>query len=245
MNEVQVVNVYHYPYWWGSPYWYPYPYWRPYPVSYHWGFYVGPNGAAVRFGTPSFHFTYWHFNNYNHYHRYPHYSSHLVGHYYRHPGWHGGSNNAVSGWLDDNRDRFPQDWSVSRNRADRFRDYGEFERRFDQRNRMNPGSQVSREQFLRENRGNYPNLQDRAQVGTLGRVGARQNREGLSGQRPGVTTNRPNVGQNRNITRPDVNRNWQRDIQRRQGIESHRGSWNRTQRNWNARGGSARRRGRG
>lgn len=108
VNVTVTYHVYPYSYWYGYPTWYGSPYWYPYPHWYHAGFYIGPNGAVIIVGTPSYHFTYWHFHG-RHY-AYPHLSHHFARHYKRHP--HGGGvADAVQDWADNNRDRLPRDWS--------------------------------------------------------------------------------------------------------------------------------------
>ncbi|MBS2211452.1 DUF3300 domain-containing protein [Carboxylicivirga mesophila] len=77
-QQVEVVNVNHYSYWYGYPYWYSYPYWRPYPWYYHTGFYYGSGGRIIYIGMPSYWYVGWHHRYYPN--RYPH----LTYHYYRH-----------------------------------------------------------------------------------------------------------------------------------------------------------------
>lgn len=82
-QEVEVVNVNHYSYWYGYPHWYGYPYWRPYPWYYHTGFYYGRGGRIVFIGMPSYWYVGWHHRYYPN--RYPHLSYHYYRHSHRHP----------------------------------------------------------------------------------------------------------------------------------------------------------------
>ncbi|TRX65692.1 DUF3300 domain-containing protein [Carboxylicivirga sp. M1479] len=77
-EQVEVVHINHYSYWYGYPYWYSAPYWRPYPWYYHTGFYYGPGGGVVFIGMPSYWYVGWH------HHYYPNRYPHLSYHYYRH-----------------------------------------------------------------------------------------------------------------------------------------------------------------
>jgi len=81
-QEVEVVHVNHYSYWYGYPYWYSYPYWRPYPWYYHTGFYYG-SGGVIFIGMPSYWYVGWHHRYYPN--RYPHLTYHYYRHAHRHP----------------------------------------------------------------------------------------------------------------------------------------------------------------
>ncbi len=82
-QNVEIVHVHHYSYWYGYPYWYASPYWRPYPWYFHTGFYYGPGGRMVFIGMPSYYYVGWHHRRYPN--RYPHLSYHYCRHSYRHP----------------------------------------------------------------------------------------------------------------------------------------------------------------
>lgn len=86
--------TYSYNYWYGYPYWYTYPFWTPVPYYYHTGFYIGPGGAVVIIGLPSFHYVHWHYTFYPHMHVHLH--GHYHRHYARHPHGHGGFHAAVN-----------------------------------------------------------------------------------------------------------------------------------------------------
>ncbi|MCB0628331.1 MAG: DUF3300 domain-containing protein [Saprospiraceae bacterium] len=92
--QTTVKVVYSYPYWYGYPYWYTYPYWAPVPYYYHTGFYIGPGGAVIIVGLPSYHYVHWHYTYYPTLHVHLH--AHYYRHYQRHPHGHGGFHAAVN-----------------------------------------------------------------------------------------------------------------------------------------------------
>ncbi|HYV91657.1 MAG TPA: hypothetical protein VE978_07740 [Chitinophagales bacterium] len=127
---------YPYPYWFGYPYWYPYYYWYPYPYWFDWGFYYDPLGHIVIIGLPSYYFTYWYFYYPTHYYNYPHLCNTYVNYYYSPRRVVSDNTNVVRGWVNDNRDYLPRDFTAnSANRVDAIRQLGHLETDWQTQNR--------------------------------------------------------------------------------------------------------------
>lgn len=149
-----------YRWWFGYPTWYTRPYWRPYPWWYHWGYYYGPGGEMMVFGTPSWYFGWWHFRYHRNHFYYSNFSSHCVSFYNRHRNSSSGIVAAVDGWVTDNRGRLSRDFLASDGRrAERFKELGRFEMEYQKDSRKVNGKLKSRDQYLTDHQKKYPNLQ--------------------------------------------------------------------------------------
>lgn len=162
-KEVIINNYYYdwrpYYYWYGWPWWYTTPYWYPYPYWYDWGFYYGPGGTIVVFGLPSWHFCHWYYYHPYHHHHYPHFSSHMADHYYGHRTSTSGVVESTGYWKNDNSDGIDKNWTATaENRVERFKEYGQLSQDVKDFQKANPTKEVSRYDYLKNNKSNYPSL---------------------------------------------------------------------------------------
>jgi len=158
-----------YPYWFGYPFWYPYAYWRPYPYWWYTGFYFGFGWSPFFIGYPSYYYSSWYFGPYGYYYRYPYLSRYYYRNYYRYGygyrGYRGryyrgsGFNRAVSRF--DQRHHkglYPNGYVRDGRGANRFREYGHLQKSYDSYRSRNPGTQVTRDTYFRNNARKYPTL---------------------------------------------------------------------------------------
>lgn len=161
-DRAEVVEHYyyhHYPYWFGYPSWYMYPRWRPYPYWYDWGFYWGPSHVIIVIDLPSFYFTNWYFYYPQHHHHYPHFSSHLVNHYYGHRTSSNSVTVGVENWRNRNREVVSNEWlESSRNRPEGFSEFGHFEEARQKYNRSHADKPLTQREYLDKNQKKYKTL---------------------------------------------------------------------------------------
>jgi hypothetical protein len=160
VNETVVVNYvcYPYSYWYGYPWWWDYPYWYPYPHWYACGYYYGPYGI-VYFGYPTPYYTWWYFYHYPHHYHYCHFSDYYVDHYYGHRRTPSASGRVVENWIADEQPRVSKSFFVKdASRPDRIKELGRAEVERAEYNAKNPDKPVTRDEFVRSNQNQYPDL---------------------------------------------------------------------------------------
>jgi hypothetical protein len=150
--------TYPYPYWYGYPWWWDYAYWYPYPYWYDWGFYYGPFGM-VYIGFPSWYFMHWHFFYNPHHYYYPYFSDYCINHYYGHRSSFNDPNKCVSEWVKTNERNLPEHFlDNDSKRPERLKEFGKFEMDYSQHTAAYPGKNISRNDFLKENKSEYKNM---------------------------------------------------------------------------------------
>lgn len=158
-SQTVIVEVYQpYPYWFGYPWWYDYPCWYPYPWWYHCGYYWGPYGV-VYVGFPSPFYMHWYLHNYHHHYYYNHFTDYCVGHYYGHRNTPSEFNHSVRQWVNSNKYCVPSGFFNNDNgRPERIKEFGKFETDYQQAVLKDPGTKLSREEFLKSNGEKYPSM---------------------------------------------------------------------------------------
>jgi len=150
-----------YPYWVGYPWWYDYPYWRPYPYWYHTGFYYG-SGGITYIGLPSPYFMQWYFFHPYHHYYYSHFTDYSLGYHSAHYGprhQSTGFNSVVNRWSKVNGANLPRGYlNQDAQRPERIKELGRFEMDYHNNTKGMFGKNLTRPQFLRNNRNYYPRL---------------------------------------------------------------------------------------
>jgi hypothetical protein len=148
-----------YPYWFGWPYWYTYPCWYPYPYWYHWGYYYGPGDMMFVIGLPSSFFIGWTFYYDDHFYHYPHFTDHVIDHYYG-PRHSGATVPPVVRSLQEGRkSAVPADWFKDpENRVERIKEYGKFKMDYTDAVRESADKTPTEREFLKTNVDRYPTL---------------------------------------------------------------------------------------
>jgi len=165
-NAVENYSTYPYSYWFGYPTWYPYAYWYPRPYWYDWGFYYGPHGHMVVFGTPSFYFTNWYFYYPHHWDRYPHLGSVYINHYYGTHRPYNENSLIVRQWVANNREYLPRDFTTSRtSRVETIKEVGQLHEAVQRQGE--PASAVERNEYLQKNSSRFPTLNNRPEQATI------------------------------------------------------------------------------
>jgi len=153
--------VHPYPYWFGYPWWYDYPYWYPYPYWYNAGFYWGP-GGMVFVGFPSPFFMHWYFFHPYHHYYYAHFSDYCVGYSYPNYGPRNrrtGFNSEIHKWRKANEPNLPKGYlNADAQRPSRIKELGKFEMDYHNNTKGVFGKNISRPEFLKNNRDYYPHL---------------------------------------------------------------------------------------
>jgi hypothetical protein len=150
-----------YPYWFGYPWWYTYPYWYPYSYWFNLGFYWGPMGMMF-WGLPSPFFMNWYmFNPYNHYY-YPHFSNYASGYNGTHYGpryERTAFNSQIRNWARTNASGLPRGYlNADPQRAERIKELGKFEMDYHNNTKGLFGKNISRPEFLQNNKSYYPHI---------------------------------------------------------------------------------------
>lgn len=163
-GEPDVANNYYtqpYPYWFGYPGWYGYPFWYPYPYWYHTGFYWGP-GGAVFIGNPSPLFMYWYLYHPYHHYYYSHFTDYCLSYnrqYYGPRASRTGFNHQVTRWRRANEAQLPGGYfNADVQRPQRIKELGKFEMEYYNKTKGVFGKNVTRPEYLKRNRENYPNI---------------------------------------------------------------------------------------
>ena len=150
---------YHYPFWFGYPSWYTYPRWRPFPWWLEWGFYIRPNFGIYITGLPSHFCINWYFDLGYHHYYFPHFSAHLVQHYYDYRHGQSGITHGVHRWKVQNQNIITDQWLTNKaGRVDRFKELGRFEKDRLAFNRKHVKNQLTKKEFLIHNQSRYSDL---------------------------------------------------------------------------------------
>lgn len=148
-----------YQYWFGWPSWYADECWYPYPWWYHSGFYYGPGNVIVIIGLPSNVFFNWHFHHDSHFYHYPHFTDHVIRHYYgpRHIGSH--IQPVFKRWQEEHSSELPNNWfNDDKNRVNRIREYGKFKMDYNKKVGVKTEKSPTEREYLQKHADKYPTL---------------------------------------------------------------------------------------
>lgn len=152
----------HYPYWFGYPYWYESPRWRPFPYWWDCGFYYTPGRTVVITHMPSYYFMHWYLFRPRHHYYYPHLSSHFVEHAIYHPRPTSSITVSVDQWRRENSAVLTERWLEADGRkdlrAERLKEFGQFEMDRQEFNRTQPDRQLTQREYLARRPDQYKEL---------------------------------------------------------------------------------------